>query len=88
MLAASGWVDRNNYGRGHHGTNEPEEGGWFMSSDQERPDTNIPQDPGIPGSKATEELPPREKSHIERVPDMGSPDFDDEGHMAPLLNKS
>ena len=55
-----------------------------MSCDQERPDANIPQDPGIPGSKAAEELPPREKSHIERVPDTGAPpDFDDEGHMAP-----
>ena len=83
MLAVSPWVDSEQPRTGHHGTSEPEEGGWFMSSDQERPDSNIPQDPGIPGSKATEELPPREKSHIERVPDMGPPDFDDEGQMAP-----
>lgn len=53
-----------------------------MSND-ERPDADIPQDPGIPGSKVPEELPPQKKSHIEKVPDIGPPDADNEGHMTP-----
>jgi hypothetical protein len=53
-----------------------------VSNEPERPDANIPQDPGIPGSKVPEELPPRKKPHVKNVPDTGPPDTDNEGHMA------
>ena len=46
-------------------------------------DPDIPQDPGIPGTKVPEELPPDEEREVERVPDADQPDVDDEGHMAP-----
>ena len=46
-------------------------------------DPDIPQDPGIPGSKVPEELPPQDDPEVERVPDSGLPDVDEEGHMAP-----
>jgi hypothetical protein len=54
-----------------------------MSNKREWPDADIPQDPGIPGSKVPEELPPRKKPHVENVPDTGHPDTDNEGHMTP-----
>lgn len=49
----------------------------------ERPDPDLPQDPGIPGPKAPEQLPPQEGPDVEGVPDSEQPDADDEGHMAP-----
>jgi hypothetical protein len=55
-----------------------------MSDNRERPDQDIPQDPGIPGSKVPEEVPPQTKPGIKEVPDTGPPDSDDEGHMASL----
>ena len=47
------------------------------------PDPDIPQDPGIPGTKLPEQVPPHNTPKVERVPDTGPPDVDDEGHMAP-----
>ncbi len=52
-----------------------------MNADPERPDPDIPQDPGIPGPKTTEQLPPQDEPEVDRVPDSGHPDVDDEGHM-------
>jgi hypothetical protein len=49
----------------------------------ERPDPDLSQDPGIPGTKVPEELPPQDEPEVERVPDSEHPDADDEGHMAP-----
>ena len=46
-------------------------------------DPDLPQDPGIPGTKTPEELPPQDDPEVERVPDADQPDADDEGHMAP-----
>jgi hypothetical protein len=43
----------------------------------------VPQDPGIPGQKVTEELPPQDEPEVERVPDSGLPDVDDEGQQVP-----
>jgi hypothetical protein len=55
-----------------------------MSGEPETPDPDLPQDPGIPGPKVPEELPAeRDKPEVEEVPDVGHPDTDDEGHMAP-----
>ena len=54
-----------------------------MSNEPERPRADILQDPGIPGSKVPEELPPEKKPHVKKVPDTGPPDMDNEGHMAP-----
>jgi hypothetical protein len=54
-----------------------------MSAERERPDPDLPQDPGIPGPKVPEELPPQDEPAVEEVPDSGHPDVDDEGHMAP-----
>jgi hypothetical protein len=53
------------------------------SAETERPDPDLPQDPGIPGTKAPEELPPQDEPEVERVPDSDQPDVDDEGQMAP-----
>ena len=52
-----------------------------MCTDDERPDPNISQDPGIPGSKVPEELPPQDEPEVDEVPDLGPPDTDNEGHM-------
>jgi hypothetical protein len=52
-----------------------------MSDERDWPDPELPQDPGIPGSKAPEQLPPDEEPEVERVPDAEQPDVDDEGHM-------
>ena len=54
-----------------------------MNAERETPDPEIPQDPGIPGPRAPEELPPQDKPEVERVPDSREPDVDDEGHMTP-----
>jgi hypothetical protein len=65
-----------------------------MSGEPERPDPDLPQDPGIPGAKVPEELPAendegsapghfQSEPEVEEVPDLGPPDTDDEGHMAP-----
>jgi hypothetical protein len=59
-----------------------------MSREPERPDPDIPQDPGIPGSKVPEEVAPKPKPRVRRVPDTGLPDSDDEGHMAPTARKA
>jgi hypothetical protein len=53
----------------------PAEGDW--------PDPTIPQDPGIPGFKPPEQLPPDDELEVDEVPDLGLPDVDDEGHVAP-----
>jgi hypothetical protein len=54
-----------------------------MSAEREWPDPELPQDPGIPGEKEPEELPPQEEPEVERVPESEQPDVDDEGEMAP-----
>jgi hypothetical protein len=54
-----------------------------MSVDREWPDPDLPQDPGIPGQKTPEELPPEDELEVEHVPDSEQPDADDEGAMAP-----
>jgi len=46
-------------------------------------DPDIPQDPGIPGQKVPEELPPQDEPEVERVPDADQPDYDEEGSRAP-----
>jgi hypothetical protein len=46
-------------------------------------DPDIPQDPGIPGQKVPEELPPQAEPEVERVPDSDMPDYDEEGSQAP-----
>jgi hypothetical protein len=45
----------------------------------ETPDPSIPQDPGIPGPRAPDELPPHDGPEVERVPDSEQPDYDEEG---------
>jgi hypothetical protein len=54
-----------------------------MSDERDWPDPELPQDPGIPGSKTPEQLPPEDEPEVDRVPDADEPDVDDEGHMAP-----
>jgi hypothetical protein len=54
-----------------------------MTAEPELPDPDLPQDPGIPGVKTPAQLPPDDEPEVERVPDPGAPDTDDEGHMAP-----
>lgn len=51
-----------------------------MSTDT---DPAIPQDPGIPGPKVPEELPPQDEPEVERVPDSDMPDYDEEGSRDP-----
>ena len=46
-------------------------------------DPDIPQDPGIPGPKVPEELPPQDDPEVERVPESDMPDYDEEGSRAP-----
>jgi hypothetical protein len=55
----------------------------MSADDAGRPDPDLPQDPGIPGPKAPEQLPPQDEPEVGRVPDSAQPDADDEGHMAP-----
>ena len=54
-----------------------------MSAEREWPAPDLPQDPGIPGRKTPEELAPEDGDEVDRVPDTGPPDADDEGAMAP-----
>jgi hypothetical protein len=54
-----------------------------MTADPELPDADLPQDPGIPGTKPPGQLPPQDELDVEDVPDSREPDVDDEGHMAP-----
>ncbi len=53
-----------------------------MSAEGDWADPDIPQDPGIPGSKLPEQLPPQDEEEVERVADAEQPDVDDEGHMS------
>jgi hypothetical protein len=46
-------------------------------------DPDLPQDPGIPGRKAPEELPPQDDPQVDEVPDSDIPDYDEEGSRAP-----
>ena len=46
-------------------------------------DPDIPQDPGIPGIKTPEQLPPQDEPEVEQVPDSDMPDYDEEGSRAP-----
>jgi len=55
-----------------------------MPAEREWADPDIPQDPGIPGTKTPEQLPPDQELEVERVPDADQPDADDEGHMTPV----
>ncbi len=54
-----------------------------MSNERQRrwPEPDLPQDPGIPGTKTPEQLPPQDEPEVQRVPDSELPDVDDEGHM-------
>jgi hypothetical protein len=54
-----------------------------MPAEREWPDPDIPQDPGIPGTKTPDQMPPDEEPDVEDVPDSRQPDADDEGHQAP-----
>ena len=54
-----------------------------MAAEREWADPEIPQDPGIPGTKTPEQVPPDDEPEIEGVPDSQQPDADDEGHQAP-----
>jgi len=54
-----------------------------MAADGDWPDPDLPQDPGIPGSKPPDELPPDDEPEIGEVPDAEQPDVDDEGQVAP-----
>jgi hypothetical protein len=54
-----------------------------MSVERERPDPDLPQDPGIPGPKDPDQLPPQEEPEVDDVPESEHPDVDDEGHRAP-----
>jgi hypothetical protein len=54
-----------------------------MHDEREWPDPELPQEPGIPGSKTPEQTPPQDDPVVERVPDEGLPDVDGEGQMAP-----
>jgi hypothetical protein len=54
-----------------------------MPAEREWPDPELPQDPGIPGPKSPEQLPPQEEPEVAGVPDAEQPDVDDEGQLAP-----
>ena len=54
-----------------------------MHDEREWPDPDIPQDPGIPGPKSPEQLPPDDEPDVAAVPDAPQPDVDDEGQQAP-----
>ena len=43
-----------------------------MSADREWPDPDLPQDPGIPGEKTPEELPPQDEPEVARVAGLGA----------------
>jgi hypothetical protein len=46
-------------------------------------DPGLPQDPGTPGQKSPDELPPQREPEVEGVPDADQPDYDEEGSRAP-----
>jgi hypothetical protein len=57
-------------------------------------DPDLPQEPGIPGQKIPDEVPAEgdeaggpgplpSEPEVERVPDSGAPDYDEEGSRAP-----
>jgi hypothetical protein len=54
-----------------------------MSAERGASESDVQQDPGIPGTTVPEELPPQDESEPEQVPESEQPDTDDEGHMAP-----
>ena len=54
-----------------------------MTDERSWPDPDLPQDPGIPGSKEPEQLPPDDSPEVDEVPDAEQPDVDDEGHLDP-----
>ena len=54
-----------------------------MPAEREWPDPDIPQDPGIPGPKTPEQVPPDDELDVADVPDAEQPDADDEGHQSP-----
>ena len=54
-----------------------------MPDDRDWADPDLPQDPGIPGRKTPEQLPPDDEPEAAYVPDAEQPDVDDEGHVAP-----
>ncbi len=54
-----------------------------MPDERDWPDPDLPQDPGIPGPKVAEELPPDDEPEVGEVPDAEQPDVDDEGQVAP-----
>ena len=54
-----------------------------MRDSDDWPDPDLPQDPGIPGTKTPEQLPPDEEPDVQDVPESEQPDVDDEGHQAP-----
>jgi hypothetical protein len=58
-----------------------------MSVDGEWPDPALRQDPGIPGPKTPEQVPPDDEPEVEAVPDAEQPDVDDEGHQAPVKDE-
>ena len=53
-----------------------------MRAEREWPDPDIPQDPGIPGPKTPEQVPPDDEPDVADVPDAEQPDADDEGHQS------
>jgi hypothetical protein len=46
-------------------------------------DPELPQEPGIPGQKTPEQLPPQPAPEVEGVPDADQPDYDEEGSRSP-----
>jgi hypothetical protein len=57
-----------------------------MRADGDWPDPDLPQDPGIPGLKTPEQLPPDDEPEVDEVADAEQPDVDDEGHQAPATD--
>jgi hypothetical protein len=54
-----------------------------MPAERDWADPDLPQDPGIPGTKTPEQLPPDDEPDVADVPESEQPDADDEGHQAP-----
>jgi hypothetical protein len=59
-----------------------------MPNEPEWPDPDLPQDPGIPGSKTPEQLPREDRPEVDEVADAQQPDVDDEGHQAPPRSRA
>jgi hypothetical protein len=45
--------------------------------------SELDHDPGIPGTKLPEQLPPQDEPEVVSPPDTSPPESDDEGHQAP-----